>query len=170
MHPTRGAPDRTGSIVSRCLTRAQWVGLAARLATHEHRSDECFLWPRGRWRAAPLGTIRIYRHCSFSKRVSFLNIRDFCAFSRDFYLALKVITGHKRFMDEKKKGIRAWVTEEVYNDFAEVCAASHLEPTKVAALLISRYSQIKKGALLDVIQSMPKYLFKPEIQKQIPNH
>lgn len=66
-----------------------------------------------------------------------------------------------------KKGIRAWVTEEVYNDFAKVCEGSHLEPTKAAALIISKYSQLKDGMILDAIMSINPNLFRNEFRSKM---
>jgi hypothetical protein len=59
-----------------------------------------------------------------------------------------------------RKVIGASVTPEVYDAFAKVADAAHLTPTGFAALLISRYSELKQEFALHALTAIPQELFK----------
>ncbi|HWA10503.1 MAG TPA: hypothetical protein VG838_13740 [Opitutaceae bacterium] len=63
-------------------------------------------------------------------------------------------------MATKKKALTAHVDEQIIDNLSRVAAAAHLDTTKFAALVLSRFSELKIEHGLDALTSIPKDLFK----------
>lgn len=61
----------------------------------------------------------------------------------------------------RKKPILAVTLEpEVLEEFEKIAKAEHMEPQRFAALVLSKFSDLKQGNGLDAVAKIPKDLFK----------
>jgi|GEM_PF-4460832 len=60
----------------------------------------------------------------------------------------------------KKASFTFRIEEEKIDAFEKVAAASHLEPQALAALMVATFSDLKQGAALSALTSIPHDLFK----------
>lgn len=59
-----------------------------------------------------------------------------------------------------KKPLNLSIDRDVFAEFEKVAAADHLEPQRLAALLIAKFSDLKQGNAINALASIPKDLFK----------
>jgi hypothetical protein len=59
-----------------------------------------------------------------------------------------------------KKPLNLSIDREVFAEFEKIAAADHLEPQRLAALLISKFSDLKQGNALTALAAIPKDLYK----------
>lgn len=59
-----------------------------------------------------------------------------------------------------KKPLNLSVDRAVYQEFEKIAEAEHMEPSRFAALLISKFSDLKQGHALHALASIPKEHFK----------
>lgn len=59
-----------------------------------------------------------------------------------------------------KKPLNLSIDREVYAEFEKIALADHMEPQRLAALIISKFSDLKQGNALSAIAAIPKDLFK----------
>jgi len=60
----------------------------------------------------------------------------------------------------KKKQLNISIDGAVFAEFEKIAAADHMEPQRLAALILSKFSDLKQGNALTAIASIPKDLFK----------
>lgn len=86
-----------------------------------------------------------------------LNIRFgfFVGRARKFYIHVGMKANARA-----KKPLNLSIDREVFAEFEKVAAADHLEPQRLAALLIAKFSDLKQGNAISAIASIDKSLFK----------
>lgn len=60
----------------------------------------------------------------------------------------------------KKALLHVSLDPDILTEFRKVANADHMEPNQFAALLISKFSDLKQGNALTAIAAIPKDLFK----------